>query len=408
MNAAKVAYLHSSEWRSAPVDQQIEAYLGALELHAAASVETTYRRLKAKYARELKALEKIVGAREEGDCSDDFYGAKNSSLDFSLLVGSAFRGPVHLQLMRWIATHQTPPRRLLDIGCENCLLTGFYALLWPATEIVAIDPAAKAVSRGKELVAGLRLANVTVIHADLDGYRQQFPEARHDLVLTTLVLHEAKVFKPLQSSRHFAENAFAADTPPIPPAFHQVSQILDGPDAAWIGAEEITIPHLFWRWALALRAASLHVQLERSVRLKADTGHITVLRAGVRIISPFTPDQGFKFWTDHVRPSIADATPPIELSELGAYAVFTSIIPRTRVASAKLWMPGSPPGELEFERVELWVNESLAVFLRTDANCQVHLRVEPRERLSELREEWEQIVKKYENSGSHFESNIDA
>jgi cyclopropane fatty-acyl-phospholipid synthase-like methyltransferase len=50
---------------------------------------------------------------------------------------------------------------VLDLGCENGVLTCFYAILWPDEKVFGVKRSQAAVSAARELAKRLGLANVS-------------------------------------------------------------------------------------------------------------------------------------------------------------------------------------------------------------------------------------------------------
>lgn len=409
MLPASVRHLHSSEWRAAGAKQKIRIYFEALGLPRDLATNPIAERLHAHFADELAQFKEVVAERANGFDRGDIYQLKNVSLEFSLLTGAAFRGPVHQTVMRWVAERHYSPATILDVGCDNGILTCFYALLWPTATVMGIDISLAGVSRAQELAASLELTNVRFLTKSIEEFATPEKNSQFDLVLTTTVLHEAGYFAPMESNHWFLDEAFpAGQCKSASPVFSIVAGLLSISGGRWLGAEGLATPHLLWRWVGALQAAGLHLERDSCARLKHDDELMSVLVAGRNVSEPATPAWATEFWVRKKLRAFGPKTRlPIQIPDLEAQFVFDSIPAKRRVAIACKWSNESSLAGREWERIEIWLTDTLAILYRIHANMGLEIYISGINQLDIVRENWELIGERYKESGCKFERRID-
>src|SRR5262245_22219046 len=105
------------------------------------SVEAFFSMLREKHPEHAEALIREVNADAARRRVTAVYGAKNATLSLSLDATMAFMGDRLLAWLRWLMDDFAPrlarrPHRVLDLGCDNGLLTCFYAGTWPDAEVI--------------------------------------------------------------------------------------------------------------------------------------------------------------------------------------------------------------------------------------------------------------------------------
>ncbi len=131
-----------------------------------------------------------IDLRADGKFSDhDFYPLKNSSLELSLAVTFWVKGGFYASYLSWLVREDLPsPSRILDIGCDNGVLTCFYARQFPDAEVIGIDLHESSIDRAKELAAKLAVPNASFQVLDLRRAREALPGSTFDLVTATHVI----------------------------------------------------------------------------------------------------------------------------------------------------------------------------------------------------------------------------
>ena len=123
----------------------------------------------------------------------DLYAAKNQTLDLSLDSALIWSGDLYRAQLEQIAVllDEHSPHRIIDIGCEQGLVTCIIATMFPEAEVVGIDPCREAIAGANELRERLRLKNVDFINQDpISGALVAEPA---DLVLTSRAMIGAAI-----------------------------------------------------------------------------------------------------------------------------------------------------------------------------------------------------------------------
>ena len=93
--------------------------------------------------------------------------------------------------MRWfVQIARKPPTTIVDVGCDNGVLTCFYALLFPESIVVGVDLHAEAVKCGTKLARMLKLVNVQFEQASIGEFVGTHNRGFADLVTLTAIGEE--------------------------------------------------------------------------------------------------------------------------------------------------------------------------------------------------------------------------
>jgi SAM-dependent methyltransferase len=165
----------------------LKSYFKSLGIGRPKSDAVFEKRGRARFGKAFEELTFVMKARGNG-VEVDPYELKNSSLDLSLYVGESASS--NMWFASWVVCENLPPPlELLDIGCENGVLTCFYASLWPDAKVIGIDQSPVAVAAARQLAQRLNLGNVSFEHADA----RQFLDTnvgRFQIITATHVMHE--------------------------------------------------------------------------------------------------------------------------------------------------------------------------------------------------------------------------
>lgn len=145
----------------------------------------------------LDILDQAMQDRHEGKMSDeDFYNTKNKTLRLSLDVAN-YSYDLYKNYLNWFINYKKEaPKRILDLGCDNGLVTCFIAKLFPDSEVIGIDKLEKGLACAKELAQKLELTNVTFLKMDISDIQNHFPKNSFDLITALAVFHEAMKGSP--------------------------------------------------------------------------------------------------------------------------------------------------------------------------------------------------------------------
>lgn len=150
--------------------------------------------------------------RERDGLGDEpFYEAKNATLELSLDVALTWsRGLYRIELALLhdrVAALQ--PKRILDAGCEQGLVTCFIASTLPDAQVVGIDRSAAAITRGGELAALTGTDNASFNRCDLST---ESPAGEpYDLILTSRSILGQAVRLPADEPAELLTGSVPAD-----------------------------------------------------------------------------------------------------------------------------------------------------------------------------------------------------
>jgi SAM-dependent methyltransferase len=113
----------------------------------------------------------------------ELFAAKNDSLSLSLDAAMLWSGELYRKQLPLLATAlaRTKPASIVDVGCEQGLVTCLVAAASPDSRVVGIDRCHQAVARAAELAVALELRNVRFICADVLGGKPD--EGNFDLLI---------------------------------------------------------------------------------------------------------------------------------------------------------------------------------------------------------------------------------
>lgn len=174
-----------------PVNKQIVLdYFQTLRIRPARNIDQFWSNLRQKYDHTLiNDLQKIVEARADGCMEGDLYELKNQSMQLGLDF-SAFSADLYRRFFDWLlASNITMPARVLDIGCDNGIVTCFLAKHYPDSEFLGIDLTENGIKAAQELAIKLDLKNVTFQRMSAfevhDTYSNYF-----NMIISVRSLHE--------------------------------------------------------------------------------------------------------------------------------------------------------------------------------------------------------------------------
>lgn len=129
--------------------------------------------------------------RKAADSSVDLYSAKNQDLDMSLLISSSQFYSNHAALLTWLLKQDFGDAdKVVDLGCENGVLTCAMALLWPEKNVVGIDINSDAIEMARRLAHRHSISNVEFIEGDISQPKNIEEIANADTYLAAWLTHE--------------------------------------------------------------------------------------------------------------------------------------------------------------------------------------------------------------------------
>jgi SAM-dependent methyltransferase len=228
-------------------------------------MEAFARQMRQKQGTAFDRLASALGP--DGASTPEFYEVKNHSLRFSLDVTFQFDGNFYAEYLSGVVIehrkYQARPRRVLDLGCDNGLLTCFYAQHFPEAEVVGLDNSESGVKNARQLADKLGLKNVSFHVADVrrldqvDAVRGEF-----DLITSIFLLMDANGFPGVPGAGPLE---WAALPPPDmwSGTLSKVARFLS-PDGILFSSERVDNRRAMAWWVAALAAAGLPVQWKRS------------------------------------------------------------------------------------------------------------------------------------------------
>jgi trans-aconitate methyltransferase len=105
---------------------------------------------------------------EYAQLMEEQYALKNKSLDFSIEISSQYSSRFYAAFLMLVSrlSFEPAPATILDIGCDNGILTSFYAEHFPNAKVLGIDRCKEAVAAAESLKQRLGLTNLSFAHAD--------------------------------------------------------------------------------------------------------------------------------------------------------------------------------------------------------------------------------------------------
>jgi hypothetical protein len=180
--------------RWASIEAGVESYLQSVGIGGYQEWNVFWERLAEKHGPIAEEVAQAISAQEEDD-DVDVYALKNRTLALSMDVTSQYCHQMYREFLRWFLRERFPePKSLLDVGCDNGVLTCFYGALYPEAGVVGVDKGKQGIARARELASRLNLANVRFEVCDLLNPAGAFPDQSFDLIVSTTVFHEVLEF----------------------------------------------------------------------------------------------------------------------------------------------------------------------------------------------------------------------
>ena len=170
----------------------IEAYFDEIGLKASPSIESFYENLESKYEKQvIKRLGKVMDERAEGKMNNRLYAVKNESLDLSIDF-SSYMANMYVGYFKWLVNEfKFKPKKILDLGCDNGIVTCFYALLYPDAKVVGVDRSKNSIKCAQELAEKLGISNIEFHVTDLKKCDKFFEHKSFDMITSTCAIYEA-------------------------------------------------------------------------------------------------------------------------------------------------------------------------------------------------------------------------
>ena len=118
------------------------------------------------------------------------YQLKNADKDMSVFISAHQCTTLYKAFLTWLLDHlEEEPERVIELGCENGLLTLAIGSLLPNSDVLGIDIVGKAISNAKQLRKKFQLNNSEFRMADLTK-PMEISQPQADLIVASWVMHE--------------------------------------------------------------------------------------------------------------------------------------------------------------------------------------------------------------------------
>ncbi len=313
--------------------------------------------LERRFPEHAKALYDEASAHKEGN-TRPYYTAKNSSLDFSQAVNSQFWGDRLEEYLAWFVQREWPPaHRILDVGCDNGILTCFYAHYFPDAEVFGIDICPEAIERARELAAKLCLDNVQFHHADALDMPAHLAEKPYDLVASSFVA--CNIAHPVQGPFASTEECMSNPSDPDLASYaHALSELL-AEGGTLVSADGMKSLAAFASWSRALCDSGIEIDWSECDCLSLSEGSDKALYGRPVLIgskqdgASYQPGDIRALWVMAETQQLGE---PIELMGTAAELVFQAMHPKQFVAGVELTLENNRK-----LRHEVWEYEALAM-----------------------------------------------
>ncbi|MFQ5848331.1 MAG: class I SAM-dependent methyltransferase [Candidatus Methylomirabilales bacterium] len=249
----------------------VESYFRSVGIRADQDENGFWERLRKRYGPLAEHLAQAISAREEGQ-EVDVYALKNTTLPLSIAVTAQYCSRMYREFLGWFLHQRFPgPRALMDVGCDNGILTCFYAALYREAEVVGVDRGAAGIACARELAERLGLTNVRFEVRDLLGLAGAFPDRSFDCMVSTTVFHEVLGFPeggPGHRGRSLEDGAVGAEESASVKVVTDLVRLLPDEVGTVISMERCPDATTLAWWIRVLNRAGLSVVPDRSGCLK--------------------------------------------------------------------------------------------------------------------------------------------
>ncbi len=252
--------------------EMITAYLDSLNLQPCNHIDQFLNNLYQKHTETVvDEFLDILDAREEGG-GENLFDFKNRTLALSLDCAQ-YSTDLYQKYFYWLWEQRTlRPKRILDIGCENGIVSCFYAILFPEAEVIGIDISNNAISCAEELAHHLNLRNIRFEVCDVLNSSCLLNDGHFDIINSLCSVQEISGYfletnywtnSELTSA---AINSSQSDS--VSTLIAKISRLLEDEGSKFISCERLSGPNQIIYWANVLNQAGLFIHWNQSGIIK--------------------------------------------------------------------------------------------------------------------------------------------
>jgi SAM-dependent methyltransferase len=242
---------------------KVQQYFRMINVEASSSEEEFWAFLNEHHDELAAQFREAISSRKGDQGLGNIYTLKNQNLDFGLDVAKRL-ADFYKKYCSWVATNVVaPPNRLLDIGCDNGIITCFYAYLYPEAEVIGVDKSKSGIRCANQLAQILGLSNVSFVEMDFNEINHHFPNESFDMITSVRTLHEVMGTIPFPVYWNLKDYL---DEYPVKADFRYIKKIesLLEEDGKYISAERLENPAAVGQWANVLKLAGLSLDWDSS------------------------------------------------------------------------------------------------------------------------------------------------
>jgi SAM-dependent methyltransferase len=255
-------------------DFDIDKYFTTIGVGLPKSEAVFVKNGRKRFGRIFDEMMRVIEARADGSIEDP-YETKNSSLELSLYIGEYYNSAIWRAFAQWLIREELPtPQSVLDLGCENGILTCLLASIWPGSKVVGIDASEAAVVAARELAARLKLQNVTFEKIDELQFLTREVN-KFSFITATLSMHEMLQLpngrKPFHWDEPYSSLEDVRLTSVDEPAIAVLERVRNAlaPCGLFISLDRSPTSATTWWYVQCLQEARLSVSIRRSYKVTA-------------------------------------------------------------------------------------------------------------------------------------------
>ena len=275
----------------------IDGVFRKMGLRGKIKLEKFWQKTMHEIGQEAEDLYICIQNRNMGT-SVDPYPLKNKNLALANAVASQYDSARIKAFVAWFLDENIPlSGEVLDIGCDNGILTCALASILPHVKFVGIDPCSEAIILAQKRASQLGLSNVNFIASNVENYASENNKSRFSCVLTVTVVHELIANGMIEEDRGimtmpnpdfclFDNNAKFISTSTEVPLLKNISSLLN-PSGILISLDRWGISGQLLRWVRLAEEHQFSLDLNRSTVIEFESDEkefmpVTVFHSGQR------------------------------------------------------------------------------------------------------------------------------